>query len=209
MSQKKTVIGVTAFFLVCMMLVGYFALAADIGDKTDPLVTVSYIKALEPQIQETIRSMVQEEAAAYITQWNSDLAAAYEQINKLTNSGGLDLSSLSSDPAFIQAVAAAVAGQLGGTVPSGGTPATFTKVVVPSGKTVTLNMGTQMLLRLGSATCVASSSPGLIDLTDGSVLAGGGALLANHLYTVTVEGGRGFKAANEVTVFIMGGYTIN
>ena len=65
-----------------------------------------------------------------------------------------------------------------------------------------------MLFRSGSATCVAASTPGLVDETSGSTLSGGGALAANHLYMMTVEN-RGVKAgADTVKLLVRGTYTI-
>jgi hypothetical protein len=81
-------------------------------------------------------------------------------------------------------------------------------VDVPSGKTVTLDVGSEALLRIGSATCVATATPGLIDMTTGGDLSGGSALVANHLYLCTMAN-HGFKATAAVKIFIRGGYKIN
>jgi hypothetical protein len=114
-----------------------------------------------------------------------------------------------NEPALIEAVAAAVIAKQGGASGGGsGTEDTMKKVEVPSGKTVTLAIGSEALLRLGSANCVASGTPGLIDTTAGTELSNGGALIKNHMYLCTVEG-RGFKATAAATLFIRGKYTIN
>ena len=64
------------------------------------------------------------------------------------------------------------------------------------------------MLRVGTASCVASSAPGLIDETDAVTLAGGKALVQNHLYMMTVEG-RGVRAtAATVKLLVRGGYTV-
>ena len=44
------------------------------------------------------------------------------------------------------------------------------------------------MLRVGTASCVSDSSPGLIDETDASVLENGAQLARNHLYMTTIEG---------------------
>ena len=77
---------------------------------------------------------------------------------------------------------------------------------------VTLSYLTQkatpsILLRSGTATCVSDTSPGLVDMTAGTTLAGGGALTANHLYLATIEG-RGVKASTAVTLLVRGTYSI-
>lgn len=84
----------------------------------------------------------------------------------------------------------------------------FKVVSLSSGQTLIGDVGTELMLRIGSASCVASSSPGLIDTSSGAVLNGGAALSTNHLYMVTVEG-RGIKAAGEVKIVIRGTYTIS
>ena len=65
----------------------------------------------------------------------------------------------------------------------------------------------EILLRSGTAVCVSDSSPGLVDMTDGSALAPGGALSANHLYLATIDG-RGVKASGAVTLMVRGNYNI-
>lgn len=83
----------------------------------------------------------------------------------------------------------------------------FTVVDVPAGKTLIGGEGCELLLREGAAKCVAPTEPGLIDMTDGGVLANGGELVPNHLYMVTV-GDRGFAAATDVKLLVRGSYTI-
>lgn len=91
---------------------------------------------------------------------------------------------------------------------SGGTAATFTVVTLSNGQTLTGEIGCEVLLRVGTATCVAASSPGLVDETAGGTLAGGKALTTNHLYMMTIEN-RGVKAtAATVKLMVRGTYTI-
>ena len=84
----------------------------------------------------------------------------------------------------------------------------FAVVTVSKGQTVQLSLGAEAMLRVGTAKCVASGSPGLVDTTAGSTLGGGSALQTNHLYMATIDG-RGIQAASEtVKVLVRGGYTI-
>ena len=81
-------------------------------------------------------------------------------------------------------------------------------MALSSGQTLTGSVGCEVLLRVGTATCVASSAPGLIDETTGSTLAGGSALVQNHLYMMTIEN-RGVKATAATTkLLVRGTYTI-
>lgn len=89
-----------------------------------------------------------------------------------------------------------------------GESASFTVVTLSEGQTLTGGIGCEVMLRVGGAVCVAPSDPGLIDETAGTTLAGGGALVQNHLYMMTIEG-RGVRAtAGVVKVLARGSYTV-
>ena len=95
---------------------------------------------------------------------------------------------------------------------SGGTgsasSAEFTVVTLSSGQTLTGDIGCEVMLRIGSASCVSPSNPGLIDETTAATLNNGGALAVNHLYMMTIEG-RGVKAGAATTkLLVRGSYTI-
>nr|WP_326215086.1 hypothetical protein [uncultured Oscillibacter sp.] len=100
--------------------------------------------------------------------------------------------------------------QLGGSVSTGGTStaSTFTVVTLSNGQTLTGQIGCEVMLRVGSAVCVSSSAPGLIDETAASTLNNGGSLVQNHLYMMTIED-RGVKATAATTkLLVRGSYTI-
>ena len=85
---------------------------------------------------------------------------------------------------------------------------TFTVVTLSKGQVLTGDIGCEVMLRVGAATCVSPSDPGLIDETTAVSLKNGGALAANHLYMMTVEG-RGVKAGSDTTkLLVRGSYTI-
>lgn len=86
--------------------------------------------------------------------------------------------------------------------------AEFTVVTLSKGQVLTGDIGCEVMLRVGSASCVSPSSPGLIDETSAATLNNGGALSANHLYMMTIEG-RGVKAGADTTkLLVRGTYTI-
>ncbi len=100
--------------------------------------------------------------------------------------------------------------QLGGSVSTGGTSTAsmFTVVTLSNGQTLTGQIGCEVMLRVGSAVCVSSSAPGLIDETAASTLNNGGGLVQNHLYMMTIEN-RGVKATAATTkLLVRGSYTI-
>ncbi len=206
MKQKKWVTGTVAAILVCMLLAGYMAVAAELGTKSDPLVTLGYITdELQPYIMNKVDEAIQTKSAEFSDQMNAQTVKFQKELDDKIATIGANAAG-TTDEAFVDAVADAVIAKMGSTVPSGAS-AGYTKVEVASGKTVTGKIGTEILLRLGSASCVASGDTGLIDLTAGTTLSNGKALSANHLYMITIDG-RGFKASANTTVFIRGQYTI-
>ena len=99
-----------------------------------------------------------------------------------------------------------IARQLEGEITGGsGVASIFT---VTQGQTLTGDIGCEVMLRVGSAVCVAPSAPGLIDESTAGTLNNGGALAQNHLYMMTIEG-RGVKATAATTkLLVRGGYSI-
>lgn len=100
-----------------------------------------------------------------------------------------------------------LAQQLGGQAGTSSAASSFTVVSLSDGQVLTGDIGCEVMLRVGTAVCVAPSSPGLIDETSASALANGGKLVQNHLYMMTIEG-RGVKAASNVKLLVRGSYTI-
>ena len=107
---------------------------------------------------------------------------------------------------FVAGRIADAAGSVSGE--DGGTAQTFAVVTLTKGQILTGELGCEVMLRVGSAVCVADSNPGLVDETGGSTLAGGKELVKNHLYMMTIEG-RGVKAAADtVKLIIQNTYTV-
>jgi len=91
---------------------------------------------------------------------------------------------------------------------AGGTQGTFSVVSLSSGQVLTPEIGCELLLRIGSAYCSTSASPGLIDTTAGGTLNNGDSLTANHLYLTTITG-RSIHATSSVKIMVKGDYTIS
>ena len=84
----------------------------------------------------------------------------------------------------------------------------FQVVTLSKGQTLTGDIGCEVMLRVGTASCVSPSSPGLIDETTAGTLNNAGALVTNHLYMMTIEG-RGVKAGSATTkLLVRGSYTV-
>ena len=84
----------------------------------------------------------------------------------------------------------------------------FSVVTLSNGQVLTCDVGTEIMLRIGSAVANGSSSPALIDETTAASVSSGTSISVNHMYMVTING-NGIKAtADNVKVVIRGNYTI-
>lgn len=174
--------------LALLMLVSYALLlvsvmaAGSAGSESDPLVTLSY---LNDTFMTQMLGKVDEKLAARDKELSDKLDAQVRQdMQKLSEQYG------------------------SGTGGNTGRAQTFTVVDIEQGKTLYGEIGCEVMLRVGSATCVTPSAPGLIDETDGTILGGGSALVKNHVYMMTIDE-RGVKAtAASTKVLVRGGYTI-
>ena len=83
-------------------------------------------------------------------------------------------------------------------------PAVFTVQSFKKGEKVTFEAGTELILRMGKATVVATDKGGLADATDGYDLQNGMAFPSNHLLIVPVEDGRGLLAEEDILVMVKG-----
>ena len=94
-------------------------------------------------------------------------------------------------------------GQGGGSASAG-----YTLVTLAQGQGMRLEVGCEVLLRVGSASVQADSSPALIDLSTGGTVNSGASLEKNHLYMSTIEGRALTADAATVKVLVRGGYTV-
>ena len=99
------------------------------------------------------------------------------------------------------------AGQ-GGTATSPGSAERFTVVTLSNGQSLTCSVGTEIMLRVGSATGVGSD-PALVDYTTGGTLTAGTALTTNHMYLVTIEGNGVRATADTVRLLVRGAYSVS
>ncbi len=85
----------------------------------------------------------------------------------------------------------------------------FSVITLKKGQTLVCTVGTEIMLRVGTAVSAGPNNPRLIDETGGqNVSAAGTELVKNHMYMVTIVD-NGIKAtANTVKVLIRGDYTI-
>ncbi len=109
-------------------------------------------------------------------------------------------------PKIEQYVESKIAG-LGSGGNGGGSGEAFQVVSVKAGEEVICSAGTELILRMGKATIIATEKGGLADTTAGFDLADGTQMPANHLLIVPVADGRGLAADSDLLVMIKGGYS--
>ena len=95
-------------------------------------------------------------------------------------------------------------GNQGGETASAG----YTLVTMAQGQVMRLEVGCEVLLRVGSASVQAASSPALIDLSSAGTVGAGTSLEKNHLYMSTIEGRTLTADAGTVKLLVRGGYTV-
>ncbi|MGM9618260.1 MAG: hypothetical protein ACI3W8_00255 [Oscillospiraceae bacterium] len=172
-----------ALALVLALTAAGVSVLASAGGQSDPLVSLSYLNdTFLGTVTEKLQTLIKQRDAALKEEFSAEIAAAEKELAGGSGAG-------SSEPGSYNAP-------------------TFVVVTLQKGQTLTGKTGCELMLRVGTATCVASSSPGLVDTTAGSTLGSGGALAANHLYMATVDG-RGARAtADTVKLLVRGPYTI-
>lgn len=177
-TKRSKTTAVAALCLAGLCVVGAAtAAAADPGSQGDPIVTLSY---LNQTVTPSLMNKVDKAVSANEKALVDKLNAAIDSYTK----------------------------QMDAALQNGGTgSAAYSVVSLSSGQTMKLEVGCEVMLRAGSASCVSSSSPGLIDTTGGTTLDGGKALVKNHLYMATISD-RSIKANGAVKVLVRGGYSI-
>ncbi len=205
MKSRKWTLSLAAVLLIVLMTTGYLAITADYGSKDDPLVTLSYINdVLAPEAQKQIEAAFTANASELDALITQKMASIQSQIDQKAAEMG---QTAAPSDALVEAVTAAVLEQLDGAGAGGAESNSWKVVQLTSGQTLSGGVGCELLLRAGAAQCVASGTPGLINLSSGTDLANGGALAANNLYIVTVQG-NGVRASGAATLLVNGTYTI-
>lgn len=143
---------------LCAALGLTVAYAAAAGSEGDPLITLGYLKNV---FTGQVQTMVNEAVNASQEQTKNDVNAAIQE--------------------WDAKVGQAVQDALNATVQE---PASFASASVAEGKSLAVQAGCEVIVRSGAPTC----SVALIDQTDGTVLAAGKALTANHLYLAAEAG---------------------
>ena len=83
----------------------------------------------------------------------------------------------------------------------------FHVVTLSRNQQLTASVGTEIMLRIGTATGFGTE-PALVNYTTGSTLSSTTALTTNHMYLVTIEGNGIRATADTVRVLVRGAYTV-
>ncbi len=154
------------------------ALAA--GDREDPLITLSYLtKTATPEILEQVEEQAEKHQTKLLEQFN----AAIDEYKGL-----LQKAKEEEQESQVSAV--------------------YTVVTLSRGQQMNLGVGCEVMLRVGSASVTAATSPALIDVSSGAVLNHGSTLETNHLYMATIPDRSITAAADTVKVLVRGEYTV-
>ena len=218
MSKRKWILTTSAFLMILLLLTGYMAIAAEFGSQDDPVVALSYITdVLAPEILENVNDNIELKSKEFSTEMNQKLTEYTTQLDATIAEFEERNLNIATDAQFIDAVTTQVLARMNGSSNAGTGTSTgvniggndWKLIEVPKGKTVVFEVGGMVLLRIGDATCVAPSDPGLINLTTATVLGNGNHLAQNNLYMITVQG-RGFKATGSTNkLLVSGSYTIS
>ena len=84
----------------------------------------------------------------------------------------------------------------------------FTVVNVTAGQMLIGDAGSEIILRMGTATTISTEKGGLCDVTIGGDWPHGSPVPANHNLIVPVGDGRGVKAETDIIVMVKGTYSL-
>lgn len=187
MKRNNWFFRLVALMMISIALCSLTVLAVpNTGSQDDPLVSLSYLQnVFLPDMLAQVDERVDTRAA----EANEQLFAQVE-----------------ADVAELEKKYAAAGVTTGG---ESGTVDSFVVVTMTSGQVLHGEIGCEVMLRVGSAACVAPGSPGLIDETSATTLENGKALEKNHLYMFTIAN-RSVKATAATTkLLVRGTYSIN
>lgn len=192
--QQRLTISVAAVLMICLLVSGYFAVAAESGSADDPLITQSYLDAVvTPKAMQAAEQVVGEQTNALSARIN----ALSQQIDEKITAAA---AALASDETFLKRVAAAG----GGTAADNGT---WKALTLSAGQKVYLAVGSEVVLRSGTATCFESGGRGLVNLSDVGEATEGQTLALYALYTAPTQSS-GLLASERTKVLISGDYSL-
>ena len=151
------------------------------GGKSDPLVTLSYLSEVAlPKLLNDLFDITEEVG----DELRVDLA---DQIDDYE--------------AEMEALIASSSTEVSGNE-------TYVLVTLTDGQTLAPEVGCELMLRVGSVTVTAATSPALIDVTTGGTINSGASLEKNHLYMATIPDRVLGPVSGTVKVLARGSFTV-
>ena len=161
-----------------VFVLGAGAALATSGDESDPLITLSYLNKVA--------------LPQVIEQVETNIAPVQQSMEE----------NLADQVATYRA-------EMESIVSAGATDsATFVLVTMTKGQTLTLDLGSEVLLRVGTATVNCGENPALIDISNAGTLNKGSSLTKNHLYMANMTDRVLTATADTVKILVRGGYTL-
>lgn len=169
--------------LVCIIiftLVLSISISATPGDSSDPIVVLSY---LNQRIKNLINDYKLDKLATYETAIDEN-KKIIEENNKKIDELKQQLENINSGTTELEVV------------------------TLTAGQKLIAGAGTEIILRSGDATAIASNLGGLSDVTLASDIQQGAQIAKNHLLIVPRDDGRGVYSPNGAILMVRGKYTI-
>ena len=91
----------------------------------------------------------------------------------------------------------------------GGGGESYKVVTLSRGQQIIGQVGCEFILRIGTASCTAADSPGLVNASSGGTIESGDALEKNNVYIVSIADNGITATAGTVKVLVRGSYTIS
>ena len=176
--KRKVFIGIAVVAAIITISGATFLAVANPGSQDDPFVTLSYLTNI-------FKPQVMTSVSDAEQRLSTDIG---------TRVSGLE-----------QQVRAAHGGQLPA---APGAAHTFSVVTLSRNQILTASVGTEIMLRVGTATA-RGTAPALVNYTSGTTLYAAGSLVTNHMYLVTIEGNGLTATADVVRVLVRGSFTIS
>lgn len=185
MKSRSWLVRLIGLLLLSFVLFTATVMATTVGSSEDPLVTLSYLN------QKFLPQMLSEV--------DTKITARNETVSKQLST------QIKTDAAAFEKKYGSLAASEGA---SSGTVDSFAVVALTKGQVLYGNIGCEVMLRVGTAACVADSAPGLVDETTAGSINTGEKLVKNHLYLMTIDN-RGVQAtADTVKVLVRGTYSV-
>jgi len=85
----------------------------------------------------------------------------------------------------------------------------FIVVTLTKGQSLSCSIGTEIMLRVGTANAVGSTSPALVNYTSAASIESGTALVVNNMYLVTIDGSGVTATADTVRLMVRGEHKVS